>query len=535
MSLITPAEREFAIMRAGYVRDSVVLATFRSGLRRRVNPATNTLFTEDEIALATRKGSRFWIGAQAVDEYGQGRQRNALWLANQIRMDRASSYWLKEYHGKPIGVLELLPTGATGNVLVLGTPGTIVVGSTTIGASGVYTARDANGAVYQVFIANELDAEGEATVTMRAVTTGAATNLPVGSVLTWITKDPGMDPTCAVVGDDFRNGTDRETDAEYLDRVVSEKRYKPAAGNDAQMRAWARSASNAIENGFVYACALYAGSTMVAITSKRAGGIGPLARIPGAGVLADAIAYLVPPLSPVMPPRSWVIPVVPQSEPSDLVLKMVLQRGTSAGWRDATPWPAYHATTPAITAVGSTTEFDVTCPGDATLPGQLALATLSGANAPHIMLWKETTSRFVVMQVDSIEDLGSNVFRVTLDAEPSDITPAIGMIVCPDVARRDIIAQAVETYFDGLGPGHLFDLDNDSRGGRCVRFPDVSEEYPYRAGSAVATRVIEALGGSSADAELASISLAEPTYPAPEDLILGPNMLTLGKVGVFEI
>ncbi len=530
MAIITPATREFSIMRAGYIRDSVVLATWRSGLRRRINPQTGNLFTEDEIARSTRPGSRWYIEAQAIDEYGQGRQRNALWLIDQIQADRASSRWLEEFHGKPLGVNPLSPTGASGSVRVRGTPTTLVFGSTTLGAPGAYTARDPAGNIYQVFVTGQIQSNGQVDVTLRAVSTGAATNLEPGTTLQWITKDAGMDPTCEVVGERFRGGTDRETNSEYLQRIVSAKRYKPAAGNDPQFREWTRSSSNAIEDGFIYPCALHAGSVVVSMTAKRVGAIGPLARIPDIGTLSTAIAYLVPPLSPVVPPRSFVLPVAPNSEPTDLVLRLALQRGSDAGWRDARPFPSYHATTPQVTQVVGPTSFRMTCPGDATLPGFSALATASGSDAPHIMAWDVATSSFVELNVASVTDEGSNVFLVTL---ATSATLTVGQFVSPSIPRRALIADAVGAYFDGLGPGDFFDPDTDPRGGRCVRFPEVGDEFPFRAGSVVATRVIEALGGSSADADLDSITLTEPSYPT--SIIDGPNLLTLGKLGVYEI
>lgn len=532
--MITPTDREYQVMPAGYIRDKVILANFRGGLRSKVNPQTGVPFTEDEIALATRPGSRWYREAQAIDDYGQGRQRNALWLINQLREDRASSRWLLEYHAQPLGLNYLLATGGSGFATVTGTPGTVVHGSTVFGAPGVYTARAPNGTVVQVFITGAIDADGSILVTMACVSTGSETNLADGTILTWITRDPNMAPTCVVTGD-FRGGTNRETDTELFLRIRAAKRFKPAIGNDAQMREWGRAASNAIEDAFIYPCAILSGTTVVCITAKRAGAVGPLARIPTLATHATATGYLVPPLSPLLPPRSFVLVVLPVSEPTNLVLKMKLSRGSDEGWADTSPFPKFHATTPKISSIVSPTVFRITCPGDATLPNLAALATATGDNIPAMMLWDEDTSRFVSIANDvlSVEDLGSNVFEVTTNGVLTEVTPALNMIVCPDIGRRDIIAEAVEAYFDTLGPQEMFDVDNDSRGGRCVRFPEATDEKPYRAGATVATRVIEALGGSSADAVLDFISLTEPTYPShPSE---GPNMLTLGTFGVYPI
>lgn len=538
MALSTPVDREFAILSAGYIRDKVVLANFREGLRSLVNPETGLAFTNDEIQRATQPRSRWYVGAQAIDDYGQGEQRKALWLADQIRIERASTKWLEGFHAKLWGEEKLAASGGSGAVLVPGVPGTIVAGSTTLGDPSAYTARDGAGNVYQVFSGGTIDVNGVGLFTMQAVGVGVGTNPTAGTQLTWIFRDPNMGPQ-ATVDSDFSGGTDRETDAEQASRIAGVVRHRPGGGNDAQVRAWARASSNAIEEGLVYPCFLSSGSTLVALTQKRGGLSGPTKRLPSPATLAQAISYLTPPLSPVFPPTAFVVVTGWNAQPSDVILQLGLQRGSKNGWLDAQPWPSYSATPPAITSVVSNTDFNITCPADATLPAQLALATLVGAAAPRLMLWDQTRSRFAVCSVASIQDLGSSVYRVLLNAAPTvndtPVTVTTGQRVSPamDESRQPIVAKAIEEYFDTLGPGDLFDVQNDPRGGRCVRFPSLQEDKPARAGAVLATRVIEALGGASSDALLAGMSVTQPSYPT--NLVLGPNMITCGHVGVYEL
>jgi hypothetical protein len=529
MALSAPVDREFVIRSRGYVRDKIVLANFREGLRNRINPETGAIFTDDEIQRATRPKSRWYIGAQAVDDYDQGEQRRGLFLNDQIRIERASSSWLTDFHGRLEGETYLAATGSSGPVTVQATPGVIVLGSTTIGDPSAYTARDPAGNRYQVFTTETVGVGGTVTVTMVAISTGAATNLLQPTLLTWETRDPSMVATAAIAGD-FSGGTDKETDADFASRLAGLRKYRPGAGNDSSMRSWARKASNAIEDAFVYPTALYAGSTLVALTQKRAGVAGPLARVPSAGTLARAIGYLTPPGSVTVPGRALVLVTVVNAEASDGVVRLAMQRGTTGGWSDAQPWPSYHATTPQVTTVTSNTDFRITCPADATLPGALAGATLSGVNAPRLMLWNALRTEFESLAVASVQDLGGNVFRVLLSAPPS-FTLALTQLISPDVARRSLISQAISDYFDELGPGELIDVANDIRGGRCQRFP--ADERPSRAGAVIATRIIDALGGSSADGDLASLSLTSPSLPTI--VTNGPNMLTAGRFAVYEI
>lgn len=538
MALSTPVDREFAILPAGFVRDKVVLANFREGLRALLNPETGLPFTNDEIQRATQPRSRWYVGAQAIDDYGQAEQRKALWLADQIRIERASTKWLEGFHARLWGEEKLVATGGSGTVNVPGVPGTIVAGSTTLGDPSAFTARDAAGNVYQVFSTATVDAGGSAPVVMQGVGVGVGTNPKEGELLTWIFRDPNMGAQATVL-EDFSGGTDRETDAEQASRIAGIVRHRPGGGNDSHVRSWARASSNAIEEGFVYPCFLSAGSCLVAITQKRGALVGPTKRQPSPATLAQAISYLTPPLSPVFPPRAFVVVTGFNAQPSDVILRLGLQRGSKNGYLDARPWPSYNSTPPAVTAVTSNTDFNITCPGDSTLPSQVALATLTGAAAPRIMLWDETRSRFALCSVASIQDLGSSVFRVlltgtpTVDAAPVTVVPGLRISPAMDASRHPIVAKATEEYFDTLGPGDLFDLQNDPRGGRCVRFPSLQEEKPSRAGAVLATRVIEALGGASADAMLAAMSVTQPSYPT--NLVLGPNMITCGHVGVYEL
>lgn len=530
MALQTPVDREFAVLARGYIRDRVVLANFREGLRAATNPETGLPFTEDEIQRATQPKTRWYNEAQAIDDYGQSEQRRALYLADQLRIERASTKWLVEFHGAMWDQQLLDPTGGSGKVTVTGMPGILVVGSTTPGDPTAHKARDAAGNQYQVLIGGAISGAGSVQVSMFALGTGSATNVPAGTVLIWIFRDPNMTALAAVAAD-FTGGTDRETDAEFAARLFARIRHAQGAGNDSQTRGWTRKASNAIEDAFVYPCAFHAGSVLIAITQKRGAATGPLARLPSPGTLAAAIAYMTPPGSAVYPTPPYVLVTSVQSQPTNLVVQMAMAKGSTAGWRDVLPFPSYSATTPHITIVFSQTVIQIQCLGDPTLPAQLPGATLTGASCPSVMVWNAAASRFETLHVSLIQDIGSSLYNLVLSSPPSFML-APNQIVAPDVPLRLQIATAIESYMDELGPRELFDLSIDPRGARCVRFPATSEESPFRVGSLVATSIIEALGGTSVDAQ-ATFDKTQPDYPT--DLTQGPNMLTLGTVGLYPI
>jgi len=520
------ADREFRILPRGDIRDRVILANFRAGLRQLTNPETGLPFTEEEIARATQPKTRFFIEADAIDSFGQGEQRRAIYLADQVRIDRASTSWLEGYHAPLWGKEKLPATGGGGTVTVRGTTGTQVLGSTTVPDPSAYSARSTAGKVFQV-IGTATLVGGTAIVTMVCRDTGSDTNPAKGDVLTWITRDPGMEVQC-VVAEDFKGGTDIETDAEQAKRIQSAIRYKEGAGNDAQFRAWARAASNAIEDAFIYPCALNAGSVVVAVSQKRGVSAGPSARLPSVSLQATVIQQLTPPGSPVVPTPPSVLVVPIASQTADIQLKITLRKGSAEGWIDLLPFPAYHATAPHVESVTDATHFVLHAPGDATLPGQSAGATLTSPNVPKMAVWRAATSRFEPLPVQSIQDSGGSLFAVTLFVA-SALAP--GDWISPQCGQATAVTASVTSYMDARGPGEIVD-GSDPRAVRCQRFPAVSEEWPVGIGGDLGVRVISDLGGSSSDAQLMSGGVAAPDVPGV--LTAGPNMLTLNRLGLYS-
>jgi hypothetical protein len=90
-------DREFAVFQRGEVRE-LELALFRNALRSQTNPDTGATFTEEEIAVATAKGSKKWVEADADDIVALTDQQRALWLADQVRIDRAGTSWLSHFY-----------------------------------------------------------------------------------------------------------------------------------------------------------------------------------------------------------------------------------------------------------------------------------------------------------------------------------------------------------------------------------------------------------------------------------------------------
>ncbi len=524
-----PIEREFVVFRRGELREDI-LRFFRNGLRALPNPRTGEDFTEDEVRRATTAGSRFYIEADAIDLICQGVQKRDEFLAQQMRIDRAGSAFLRNYHAPQWGETYLPATGGSGNVAATGVSGTAWIGSTTIPDPFASFGTDEAGNRYQVLVTGTADVNRQATLIVVGIDGGDQTNLALGSSIRWSNPPPGSDPTCTVVDDDFTGGGPEETDAEFSNRLSQRVRRKPGAGNESQIRALGRAASNAIEDAFVYPVAVNAGSTLVAITQKRRSTIGPEGRLPGAGALAAATAVLVPPGSAEIPARAFFAVLAPTSQPSDVVCQLGQRKRSAAGWQDVQPFPPIRAggVAVAVTLVTTQVNFRVTTDGAGDLPNGVA-GPLSGI---HLMIWDVPTSRFVDLAVDTVEDLGSGVYRVLL-LSPSSHTVALGDWVSPGMERRVALAEAAESYFDSLGPGELVDLATSSLAVRAFRRPSPEEERPYRAGSSLLTFLAEGLGAALSDSLLASISDTVPDVPL--DPIDGPALLTLGKFAVYDL
>jgi hypothetical protein len=525
----------FPVFRRTQIRDQVLLRAFRNHLRDLTDPDTGATFTDDKIKIITQRGSRYYLEADAIDLSGLALQKRARWAANQVRPKWANTAYLENVHG-PIWLPDgkLAAVGASGTATATASGGSVFPGSTVLGDPAAAVAVYEDGKQYQVLVTATVPVGGTTvTLTMQCIDTGADTDRDVGDTLTWDKNFPPSAELDFPVATAFTSGYDEETDAEFADRIEDVMAHRPACGNGAHFVAWSRECSVAIEMGFVYACAWHAGSTLVCITQKRGTTEGPNARTDVApGTLIAARNYLVPPASTVVAERAHVVVVAPNEQPADLAMRISMGYGTTGGWGDVDPWPTYsttYAVGAEVTNIISATEFEVTT--DATLPG--GVTSLTGDDVPQLMIWDEDNSEFVELDVLSVDATASPTVAIELNSAPSGYTIATGDLLSPYTDRLDIIAQALTNYFDLLGPGEVVDLDTDPRGGRAFRYPPPSQKYTSRAGEAVITRVLEELGGVAPDVSLPYISRNDPDLPS--DVVDGPNIVTLGEVGVYPL
>jgi len=506
----------FQQLAAGDVREQILVA-FRNSLRELVDPATGAAWTEDVIRQATMAGSRFWVEAEAIDLVGLGMQRRAAFLASQVDPRRSTTAFLEDFHGRHLP--RLLATGGNGEVDAEATPGTVYIASTTVPDPLATKAADKAGLQYQVFSSSSVTVgdSGKVTLRLQAIDTGRATNLANLAELTWVNPPPGSAPKC-VVSQEFTGGTPRESDQEWGERLFEARSTRPRAGNPAHFRLWAKRASNAVADAFVYPCALNAGSVVVAVVQKRARSERFDARIPSAGTMSVVSGYLTPPSSPVVPGRVHVVVVPAVAEAVDAVVSLGMRRASPAGWADASPWPGYAAS--AATILSVTDELTFRMSSDTERPT---------FGTPQLMVWHALTSEFERLNVASVT-LNAGAYDVVLATAP-EVALLAGKWISPYSPRLVALSAGVVAYFDALGPGELVSLASDVRAGRAYRRPRPEVTAPYTVGSALLTYLSDALGGAVSSSRVESLSRTDPTIPATASE--GPRLLVPGKFAVY--
>lgn len=533
------AERQWSTFERGEVRE-LVLRSFRNALRQLKDPETGEIFDEAVIRRVTVAGGRFYVEADAIDLVGLALEKRHEFQAQQVRIDRAAGPWLLDFHGGELGEEPLPATGGSGPVTAQATAGTIFQGSTTVPDPLATIGTDATGQRFQVLVSATTPPAGSVELTVVGIDTGIDTNLTAGTEITWSNPPPGAQPK-ATVAEDFSGGTDAETHAEFADRLLDIKRHKPASGNWAHFRHWARQASNAVQNVWVYPCALHAGTVLVAVAQKRGSGSTlPGARVPSIGTLAAVTNYLVPPTSPVVPGRAWVLVVPLTPENCDVDLLLAMPRASDAGWADAIPFPYYpkpagqHAEITAINVGGNPLKFTLSSQqsgGPTNLPGKADLATVNGTDCPQMMIWDHTTNVFEKLLVSQVVDAGGGIYTVTLTSAPA-VALAVNKRISPLMTARDTLAQAIRDHFDSLGPGEIIDLATDDRAARAFRRPSASESNPQRVGSLLGQYLFDAFGATLADLDIHHANPATPSLPT--DPASGPKYLVPQHVGVYS-
>ncbi|SNR95176.1 Uncharacterized phage protein gp47/JayE [Humidesulfovibrio mexicanus] len=256
---------------------------------------------------ATGADSDFGVRAGATAAAVEGLYQHQAWIARQVFPDTADTEWL-ERHAALHGLTRKRATVAQGAATFSGTPGAVIAVGT--------EAKTLAGLVFVTTAEGTIGAGGSVAVPVQAGAAGTAYNLAAGAGLT-LTSAPSGVQGAAVLTSAAIGGTDAESDASLLARVLDVLRNPPAGGNKADWRRWAMNVDG-VTAAYVFPLRRGLGTVDVCVTS--AGGL------PSAEILEAVRAYLdeMRPAAAsdflVLAPELAPVPVTAQARLSGLTL-----------------------------------------------------------------------------------------------------------------------------------------------------------------------------------------------------------------------
>ncbi len=217
--------------------------------------------------------SDFGVRAGSVAAAVEGLYQHQQYIARQAFPDTADTEYL-EKHAILHGLKRKSATTATGAATFTGTPGAAIALGTEV--------KTVAGVSLVTFEAGVVGAGGTAVVPVRASSAGTSGNLAAGTALT-LTSAPSGVQSAASITTATTGGTDAETDAELLARVLDVLRNPPAGGNKADWRRWALEVDG-VSAAYVFPLRRGLGTVDLCITSADGA--------PSAEILAACAAYL---------------------------------------------------------------------------------------------------------------------------------------------------------------------------------------------------------------------------------------------------
>jgi len=222
---------------------------------------------------AVTEDSDFGVRAGGTAAAVEGLYEHQAWIARQVFPDTADTEYL-EKHAAEHDITRKSATTATGAATLYGTPGaTIPVGT---------EVKTTAGLAFVTSVAAEVGADDTANVPVQASASGSASNLAAGTMLT-LTSAPGGVQGAAMLASATTGGTDAETDAGLLARLLDVLQSPPAGGNKADWRRWALEVDG-VSEAYVFPLRRGLGTVDVCVTS--AGGA------PSAEILEATRAHL---------------------------------------------------------------------------------------------------------------------------------------------------------------------------------------------------------------------------------------------------
>lgn len=195
--------------------------------------------------------------ASSLASVAEGVYAHQKWIIKQFFPDTADTAFLEKHAGLR-GIRRRNATYASG------------LGATVYGNNGVaipvgkqITTKD--GRFYEVVETATIHS-GTATVRLRSLETGAKQNIRTETAASFMSAPAGIQSDCVL--NNINGGTDAETDASLLERLLEHIRRPPAGGNKYDYKNWALSVDG-VDAAFVYPLRRGLGTVDIAITSNN--------------------------------------------------------------------------------------------------------------------------------------------------------------------------------------------------------------------------------------------------------------------------
>lgn len=172
--------------------------------------------------------SDFFVRASSVGSAVEGLYQHQLWVAKQIFPDTADDDYVV-LHARSRGIYRKAAIASSGTVTLTGLAGLDV-------ASGI-SAKYSDGTVYTTTSGGTIGADGTLVVSAAAAVAGTAGDRIEGDVLTITVPPVNVGASVTVVS--MTNGTDIETIASLLARLLQKIRKPAAGGNKYDYWQWA--------------------------------------------------------------------------------------------------------------------------------------------------------------------------------------------------------------------------------------------------------------------------------------------------------
>ncbi len=403
-------------------------------------------------------------------------------------------------------------SGSAGKIVVT------ILGATTI-PNGT-ELRLPNGLRIQT-VGNYINPSDQDELDVEAIDKGPGTNLASGAKVTFVTAPVNVAETAVVSdGTPLTGGTDTEGDAAKRDRILNRRRNRPAGGNWAQLREWAREARGDVLDAYVMPALGGPGSTKIVPVRKFDRENGSYTRAHSTAAILQIRSYIH---ARVGEPFEVVVEV-PADESCDAVIAVKLPQsalsgGNGQGWTDAAPWPP----------VAGPLTTNPTTNDQLTVGAVTATAPVAGQT--HIAWWSPRDRRFFVRLVTA-QSGSSGSWLITLDSPLVDSTgegPLDDDLISPAAYNLDAYGAAWVDALEALGTGE--NSDDSDVVPRALRHPYVTDEDP--AGLTNTT----VAGWAAKFPEItdfdATITPDEPTVPAGADD--PPNILVPRHFSIIPI